>query len=138
MTYVVDVLCVAVPFDSVFEIEVIQIQLLDHSLPWPVLGCCPQEINRVQIQFWGNRTTSILCVNASENRLFRQFLGAKRRKVPNSTSALYRLRSYPSADFEPFRPRIPQKVRVAKCVEKNKSVSSERSWPICLFAVKLN
>ena len=51
MTYVVDVLCVAVPFDSVFEIEVIQIQLLDLSLPWPVLGCLPQGTSRTQIPF---------------------------------------------------------------------------------------
>jgi len=45
------------------------------------------------------RTTRILCVNTSENRLFRLFLGAKRRKVPNSTLIHSRLRSSPSADF---------------------------------------
>ena len=33
---------------------------------------------------------------------------------------------------------VHEKGRVAKCVEKNKSVSPKRSWPICFFAVELS
>ena len=62
-----------------------------------------------------NRTTLILWVNTSENRLFRLFFGAKRRKVPNITLILSRLRSYPSADLELFRStngyQIPESYR---------------------------